>query len=162
MCQPNSELYNHVKHTLEIMEELNRVTLENARVACGMNTWAAGCGERGGGCRGGGHRGGSRSSYGCIPESKHTVKDEDPSCTEESECDSAWDMFIDDIGIQRCMSDTDARPSHIVGMRTHCHPIVLLIIIYCMQWCTSLIMWICNTGSTSTMEDSGATIFWYV
>ena len=54
MCDQDSKMFKHLKHTLEIMEKLNQVTMENVRVACDTSTWATGRGRR----RRGGHHGG--------------------------------------------------------------------------------------------------------
>ena len=51
-------MYNHLKHTLQIVEELHQVTLENAYVA-------------------------SKTSV-CTPEPEHANEDEDKSITKES------------------------------------------------------------------------------
>lgn len=48
MCKQYSKMYNHLKHTLEIVEKLNQVTMENARVACDTSTQTIGRGGRSG------------------------------------------------------------------------------------------------------------------
>ena len=45
-------MYNHLKHTLQIVEEFNRVTLENAHVASETSTQATSHDGQGGGCQG--------------------------------------------------------------------------------------------------------------
>ncbi|KAK9996919.1 hypothetical protein SO802_021605 [Lithocarpus litseifolius] len=40
---------------------------------------------------------------------------QDQSAIEESDCKASWNMFVYGTGETRCMSDTDVRPSHLVG-----------------------------------------------
>ena len=53
-------MYNHLKRILEIVKELNQVTLENVHAASKRSTWATGRGKQGGGCRGHGRHGACR------------------------------------------------------------------------------------------------------
>nr|POE71635.1 hypothetical protein CFP56_48967 [Quercus suber] len=97
-------MYNHLKSTLDLVEELSRVALENVRAsATEASTQATG---RGGGGRGSGRRGRSRG-----PGGGHG--DEDDFDDEAFEGD--WDMYMDGVGSSRCMSDAAAQPSHPAG-----------------------------------------------
>ena len=64
-CEPNSQVYNHLKRTLDLVREMSRVALENAHAtATEVSTQAIGHGGGGRGsggrvCSGGhGHNGG--------------------------------------------------------------------------------------------------------
>ena len=64
-CEPNSQVYNHLKRTLDLVGEMSRVTLENARAtATEPSTQATGRGGGGRGSRGRGHSGGRAYSGG--------------------------------------------------------------------------------------------------
>ena len=44
-CEPNSQVYNHLKRTLDLVGEMSRVALENAHAtASEASTQATGCG----------------------------------------------------------------------------------------------------------------------
>ena len=54
-CEPNSQVYNHLKRTLDLVGEMSQTSLENARAtATEVSTQAIG---HGGGGRGSGGRG---------------------------------------------------------------------------------------------------------
>ena len=52
-CEPNSQVYNHLKRTLDLVREMSRVALENAHAtATEASTQATGRGGGGHGFRG--------------------------------------------------------------------------------------------------------------
>ena len=58
-CEPNSQVYNHLKRTLDLVEEMSRAALENVRAtATEASTQATGRGGGGRGFRGRGRSGG--------------------------------------------------------------------------------------------------------
>ena len=58
-CELDSQVYNHLKSTLDLVRELSRVALENARaMAIEASTQATSHGGRGHGSGGHGHGGG--------------------------------------------------------------------------------------------------------
>ena len=58
-CEPNSQVYNHLKRTLDLVGEMSRAALENARaMATEASTQATGRGGGGRGFRGRGRSGG--------------------------------------------------------------------------------------------------------
>ena len=64
-CEPNSQVYNHLKRTLDLVGEMSRAALENARAtATEASTQATGRGGGSHGFRGHGHSGGCAYSGG--------------------------------------------------------------------------------------------------
>ena len=108
-------MYNHLKHTIQIVEEFNRVTLENAHVASETSTQATSHGGQGGGCQGRGCHGGCRAGRVNRLELEHANEDEDESIIEESENEGACDTYVDGVGTPQHMSNANARSSHTVG-----------------------------------------------
>ena len=67
-CQPGSDIYNQLTKTLDLVGELNRVALDNARaMASEATTQATSRGGRGGGSGGRGRSGG-RGGRGPSPD----------------------------------------------------------------------------------------------
>ena len=65
-CEPNSEVYNHLKRTLDLVGEMSRAALENARATVTeVSTQATGRAGGGHGSRGHGRNGGCAYSGGC-------------------------------------------------------------------------------------------------
>ncbi|KAL4651575.1 hypothetical protein ACB092_01G170300 [Castanea dentata] len=108
-------MYNHLKHTLQIVEELHRVTLENAHEVSETSTLVRGCSERGGGCRGRGRCRGCQAGCVRMPKQEHVNEDEDEFVIEELKDKGACDTYVNGAKKPRCMFGTDARPSHSVG-----------------------------------------------
>ena len=64
-CEPNSEVYNHLKRTLDLVGEMSRAALENAHaMVIEASTQATGNGGGGRGARGHGRSGGRAYSGG--------------------------------------------------------------------------------------------------
>ena len=64
-CEPNSQVYNHLKRTLDLVGEMSRAALENVRAtATEASTQAIGRGGGGHGFRGRGCSGGCAYSGG--------------------------------------------------------------------------------------------------
>ena len=72
-------MYNHLLHTLDVVGELSRVALGNARVQSEASTQATGRGGRGGGSAGHGGTGGRRGGRGPMPAPVRCCEDEDES-----------------------------------------------------------------------------------
>ena len=72
-------MYNHLLHTLDVVKELSRVALENARVVSEASTQATGCGGRGGGSGGRGGAGGHKGGHGPALAPIRSCEDEDES-----------------------------------------------------------------------------------
>ena len=65
-CEPNSEVYNHLKRTLDLVGEMSRAALENAHATVTeASTQATGRGGGGHGSKGCGRSGGRAYSGGC-------------------------------------------------------------------------------------------------
>ena len=58
-CEPGSEIYTDCINTLQFVEEIGQLTLDNARDAGNTSEPAVGCGWQASGCQG---RGGRQSS----------------------------------------------------------------------------------------------------
>nr|POF23208.1 hypothetical protein CFP56_48479 [Quercus suber] len=100
-CQPASEVYNQLTKTLDLVQELNRVALDNARaMASEVTTQATSHGGRGGGSGGRGRSGG-RGGHGGRGDDEALEAD--------------WDTYMDGVGSSRCTSDATAQASHPVG-----------------------------------------------
>ena len=66
-CEPNSQVYNHLKRTLDLVREMSRAALENAcATATKASTQATGRGGGGCGSRGRGRSGGRAYSGGRV------------------------------------------------------------------------------------------------
>nr|POF08266.1 hypothetical protein CFP56_55666 [Quercus suber] len=93
-------MYNHLKSTLDLVGELNRVALENVyATATEASTQATG--------RGGGGRG-CNSFRGRIIVAKYILFDDEV-------LEGNWGMYMDGVGSSRCTSDAVAQPSHPAG-----------------------------------------------
>ncbi|KAL0008596.1 hypothetical protein SO802_010098 [Lithocarpus litseifolius] len=99
-CELGSELYNQLLRTLDLVGELSRVQLENARAASEASTQATGHGGSGGRGGVGGRRGG------CGPAPVRNSEDEHES--DDEAFDGDWDMYMDGVRSSRCMSDAAA------------------------------------------------------
>ena len=104
---------NHLKHTIQIVEEFNRVTLENAHVASETSTQATSHGGQGGGCQGRGCHGGCRAGHVHRLELEHVNEDE--SIIEELEDEGACDTYVDGVETPQHMSNANVGSSHTIG-----------------------------------------------
>ena len=109
-------MHNHLKMTLEYVDELGWLKLANALVeAANIGPQAPGHSGRNGGSRGGGRRGGVRDGCGGMIEPDPIYKEGDDSGAEESWLGIDYVLSDDDDRTLRCTSDAGTGPSHTAG-----------------------------------------------
>lgn len=98
-------MYNDLKFTLEVVDELGRLKLADALAeAADVDTQVPTRNRQSGGSRGGRRRGGGRAGPGRATEPAPIYKGGDESAAEESWLQDDW-----------VFSDDGARPSHPAG-----------------------------------------------
>ena len=103
---------------LKAVEELSRLTLDNARAVGNMSELTAGCGQRVGGRQGrGGHQFGQRHT----PVHDHTMEEASQSLN-EMRLDIGYGIGYDATGPLPYMLHDDAGPSHGFAHETHLSP----------------------------------------
>nr|POF14766.1 hypothetical protein CFP56_43613 [Quercus suber] len=104
-CNRGSDMYNDLKFTLEVVDELGRLKLAEALVeAANIHTQVPGRSGQSGGSRGGRRHGGGRAGPERATKPKPIYEEGDESAAEESWLQGDW-VFFDD----------GARPSHPAG-----------------------------------------------
>nr|XP_023919086.1 serine/threonine-protein phosphatase 7 long form homolog [Quercus suber] len=101
-CNRGSDMYNDLKFTLEVVDELGRLKLADALAeAADVHTQVPGRSGQSGGSRGGRRRGGGRAGPGRATEPEPIYEEGDESAAEESWLQDDW-----------VFSDDGTRPSH--------------------------------------------------
>nr|POE97682.1 aspartyl protease family protein 2 [Quercus suber] len=113
-CDRGSDMYNDLKFTLEVVDELGRIKLADALAeAADIDTQAPGRGGRSGGSRGGRRRGGGHAgpSHATEPEPIYEVGDEPGAEAEESWLQGDWVFSNSGTGPSHTADDA-VRPFH--------------------------------------------------
>ena len=123
-------MYNDLKFTLEVVDELGQLKLADALAkAFDFLTQALGRSGQSGGSQGHGHRGGGRVGPRCATGPEPIYEEGDESGVEESWLEGDWVLSDDGVGTPQCTTHDAIGPSHIAGddntIPAHTSPVVL-------------------------------------
>nr|POF05320.1 hypothetical protein CFP56_37628 [Quercus suber] len=113
-CDRGSDVYNDLKFTLEVVDELGRIKLADALAeAADIDTQAPGRGGRSGGSRGGRRRGGGRAGPGRVTEPERIYEEGDEPGAEAEESWLQGDWVFSNSGTEPSHTADDVvGPSH--------------------------------------------------